>query len=152
MTGVMKVCSVAAVAMLGAGMVMAEEKTAGPRGNRGGDPEVVFKAMDKDGNGSISLDEFKAAHEKRVAAMKERMGDKWDESRASKMPSSEDVFKKTDADSDGAVTLEEMKQAREKRREMMGEHRRGQGEGGKRGHGGDDGSEDRPESGAEDAL
>lgn len=64
-----------------------------------------FKAMDSDGNGSISLAEWKAAHEKRIAAMKERMGDKFD---AARVPNPEDAFKKLDKDNDGKLTKEEV--------------------------------------------
>ena len=61
-------------------------------GGKKRDPEAVFKKIDTDGNGSLSLDEFKASP----------MGRK-NEERATKM------FGKMDADSDGSVTLDEFK-------------------------------------------
>jgi len=89
-----------------------------------------FEAMDTDGNGSISLDEFTVAHEKRMAARKEKMGDKWNPEIAAKMPSAEVVFGKMDTDENGEVTKEEMKAGRETRTVNAREKgRRGRGHG-----------------------
>lgn len=52
-------------------------------------PEDVFKKMDKDGNGKLSLEEF--------------VGKKTDE----KKTKAEEAFKKMDKDSDGSVSLDE---------------------------------------------
>jgi len=71
--------------------------------------------MDADGNGTVSLNEFTAAHKKRLEIRKKRMGDKWDESRAAKMPSPDVIFKKIDADENGELTSEEMRAAHKKR-------------------------------------
>lgn len=110
----------------------ADEKPAGhgPGGHGpAGDPEARFKAADADGNGTISLAEFKAGHEKRMAAMKERMGDKFD---ASKAPNPDEVFKKLDTNGDGQLSKEEMKEGH-KNMGGPGGHREG-GEGGHGGH------------------
>jgi len=75
----------------------------GQRGPRPS-PEERFKAMDTDGNGTVSLAEFKVAHKKRVAEMKKRMGDRWNEERASQRPKPQETFKKLDADGNGELT------------------------------------------------
>jgi hypothetical protein len=67
------------------------ERPAGP-GRRGGNPEEFFKKLDSNGDGGISLDEFKAGP------------------RAQKDPAkAEERFKKLDTNSDGKVSLEELK-------------------------------------------
>ena len=78
-----------------------------------------FKQMDADANGNISLEEFKASHDKRVEAMKARMGDKWDAEKAATMPSAEDIFKRMDADEDGQLTQVEMRKAHQRRMKNM---------------------------------
>ena len=124
------------VCVLGIGVAMslsavAEEKKPerGP-GGRGpaGDPEARFKALDADGNSTVSLAEFKASHEKRMAAMKERMGDKFD---ASKAPNPDEIFKKLDANGDGQATKEEMKEGQK----LLGHGPGGAREGGRHGKG-----------------
>lgn len=122
------------VCALGIGVAMSfsaygEEKKADHGGDRrgpAGDPEARFKAADTDGNGTISLAEFKAGHEKRMAAMKERMGDKFD---ASKAPNPDEIFKKIDANGDGQATKEEMKNAGPGPGGPRDGKRRGHGEG-----------------------
>ena len=59
------------------------------------DLEAVFKKMDKDGSGSLSLEEFKG---KRDAAK------------------AEPQFKKLDKDGNGSISLEEFKAARGKKK------------------------------------
>ncbi len=59
---------------------------------KGGDPEMMFKKMDTDSNGSVSLEEFKATP------------------RAQKNPDmAGEIYGKMDSDSDGSVTLDEFK-------------------------------------------
>ncbi len=119
------------VCVLGIGVAMslsafgAEDKGDRKAGGHGpaGDPEARFKALDTDGSGTISLAEFKVGHEKRMAAMKERMGDKFD---ASKAPNPDEIFKKIDTNGDGQASKEEMKE---------GQKNMGRGPGGR--HGGE---------------
>lgn len=63
-----------------------------PKEKKGGNHEETFKKIDKDGNGSISLDEYKAS------PMGTKAGDK-----------AEAKFKKLDANSDGSLSLDEFK-------------------------------------------
>lgn len=74
-----------------------------------------FAVIDTDGNGLISLDEFKAMQAKREAEHKQRMGDKYDAARAAKQPSAEARFKKLDTDGSGALTEEELMASRKPR-------------------------------------
>jgi hypothetical protein len=88
-------------------------------------PEALarFKAADTDGNGTLSLAEFTVVHEKRVAEMKERLGDKWNEERAAQRPSAEDIFTRLDKDKSGELTPAEMARgmrARFERRQRPG--------------------------------
>ena len=93
-----------------ASWTLAEEgavKKPGARGDR-------FAAMDTDGNGTVSLAEFKAASEKRTAMRKEKLGDKFD---ASSVQDPEKAFVKLDKDSDGCLTKKELAAGWERRRE-----------------------------------
>lgn len=74
-------------------------------------PAQRFAKLDTDQNGSVSLAEFTAGHEKRMAMMKERMGDKWDAERAAKSPGPEVAFGKMDSNHDGMLSKEEMASA-----------------------------------------
>jgi hypothetical protein len=78
-----------------------------------------FAESDTDANGTLSLEEFKAGHEKRVAARKEHLGDKWDPEMAAKGPSVEDKFAKIDKDGDAQLTQDEMKAWNQERSEKM---------------------------------
>jgi len=113
---------VVAAAALGACATVAGEAEGQEKGP-GKHGAARFEAMDTDTNGTVSVKEFTAAHEKRMAEMKARMGDKWDAERAAKRPSAEEQFKKADANGDGALTKEELRQARQ-------EGRKGRGKGG----------------------
>ncbi len=64
-------------------------------------------AVDTDGNGLVSLDEFKAMQAKREEERKQKLGDKYDAARAAKQPSAEERFKKLDKDGSGDLTKEE---------------------------------------------
>jgi hypothetical protein len=78
----------------------------GPRGPRPA-PEEVFKKLDTSGDGTISLDEFKAGP------------------MAQKNPQkAEEIFAKIDIDSNGSVTLEEFKAHRPERRPGQGPGKR----------------------------
>lgn len=106
----MKLCiQTLAVLAIASGFAFAQDSPKKERKQR--DPEAVFKKLDTDGNGSLSLDEFKASP----------MG-KRNEERATK------IFGKMDADSNGSVSLDEFKA-----------HGQGKGEKGKgRKRGGED--------------
>ncbi len=76
------------------------EEPAGPPKGPGGpgkhpEPEVIFKKLDTNSDGAVSLDEFKAGP------------------RAKKDPEkAAEIFKKIDADSNGSISLEEFKSHR----------------------------------------
>jgi hypothetical protein len=119
----MKTCinTISALA-LAASISFAQEGPKGPKGPggpKGPRPnlEEVFKKLDADSSGSVSLDEFKASP--RAQANPER---------------AEGVFKKIDKDSDGAVTLEEFKSHRPPHGRPSGEGK-GPGKGKGRGDG-----------------
>jgi hypothetical protein len=95
--------------LIAVGSALAQEKE--KKGERPRDPEAAFKKLDTNGDGKLTLEEWK----------KSPLGSK-DETKA------EAMFKKMDADSDGSVTLEEYK----KFAERMG----GGKKGGKKGGGG----------------
>ncbi len=67
-----------------------------------------FAEADTDGNGVVSLEEFKAMQSRREEAMKKKMGDKYDAERAAKKPSAEETFKKMDADNSGDLSKAEL--------------------------------------------
>ena len=102
--------TVAGSAALAQGEGGAKEKHKQSDGRHRGD---WFKEMDTNTNGTVSLAEFIAAHEKRMAELKARMGDKFDAEKANKMPPPEETFKKMDADGNGEVTKEEMQKWRD---------------------------------------
>lgn len=86
--------------------VQAEGRKGGPRPGKGPgghhhpSPEEIIKRLDTDGDGTLSLDEFKAG--KLAQKNPER---------------AEDHFKKVDADGNGFVTPDELKTAWKERRE-----------------------------------
>jgi len=128
MSTIRRLLLVGVVLCAAASMVAAQEeggKGKGPRGKMRMRSAERFKQMDADADGKVSLEEFKAFHKKRLEARKEKMGDKWDEEKAAKMPSAEDIFKKMDADEDGQLTQEELQKAhRERMARVHGKRRR----------------------------
>lgn len=79
------------------GFANAEEKPGRPgKGEKGKHhaPEAIVKHLDKDADGSLSMEEFKAS--KRAQENPEKAGE---------------AFKKIDADSNGKLTVEELKAA-----------------------------------------
>ncbi len=96
-------------------------------------PEQMIKKLDKDGNGTLSLEEFK----KGKGAQK-------------KPDRAEQFFKKMDADKDGQLTKDEITEARKKMRQRRGKggkdgdrphHKKGEGHGHKGGKGGGKGGD-----------
>ncbi len=92
------------------GSVLAGEAD-GAKKERPAKPDMAgkkFAEADTDGNGVVSLEEFKAMQARREEAMKKRMGDKYDAERAAKRPSAEEMFKKLDADNSGGLSKAEL--------------------------------------------
>ena len=120
------------VALVGSSVVFAGEgKKENQRNRKHGERSAAhFKASDTDGNGSISLSEFTAMHEKRVARMKERQGDRWDAERAAKRPSAAAIYKTMDADGSGGVSKAEMQEANKRMRARHGKRGKGKGKAG----------------------
>ena len=102
---------------LGVAVAAPGDEDAPKRGDRGGeraprqDPAERFASLDTDSSGDLSLEEFKVAHAKRMAAMKERMGDR--EPPAGRTPpTAEEVFKRLDKNGDEVLTPDEMRRVR----------------------------------------
>jgi len=76
--------------------------------NARGGPEAVFKKMDANGDGFISLDEFKKAIESRPQSKLKDHPEMIDK-----------VFQRMDTNGDGKISLEEFKAAREKMAERL---------------------------------
>ena len=114
--------AVLAVSVAAGSAVMAAEgvATETPKGSEGKQGGEWFKAMDTDGNGTVSLAEYTVVQEKRIAARKEKMGDKWNAERAAKMPSPAERFKLADKDGNGELTPQELQDAH---REGLQKHR-----------------------------
>lgn len=106
----------AVIALVAAGAGVAEQEQPGAKHGRERAARG-FKAMDTDGDGTITLAEFKTAHANRMQARKERLGDKWKPEREARMPTAEEQFKELDADGDGLLTPEEMRRGQLRRRE-----------------------------------
>lgn len=126
----MKTCIYTLSAMaIATSLSFAQDGPKGPGGPGGPDgsgkgkrpnPEEIFKKLDADADGSMTLDEFK----------KSPIGQK-DEAKA------EEIYKKIDANSDQKVTLEEFKTHRPPHRPRGPGGPGGPGEGGKgKGEGG----------------
>ena len=79
---------------ISASLSYGEEAPAKPDKPKGPNPEAMFKKLDANSDGSVTLEEFKASP------------------RAQKDPAkAEEIFKKMDADTSGGVSLEEFKAA-----------------------------------------
>ena len=86
-----------ALALSTAFATAAAESAKGER--KKGDPEAMFKKLDADSNGGVSLEEFKASP------------------RAKKNPAKADeAFKKRDTNNDGSLSLDELKGQRRKKK------------------------------------
>ncbi len=92
-------------------------------------PAERFAAMDADGSGEVTVEEFTTAHEARIAKMKERMGDRERPEGARTPPEPAKVFERIDENGDGVLTQDEIKdrQPRQGRKGGKG------GKGGKKG-------------------
>jgi len=111
-----------------AGSAMAEEAE-GKKGETQGRKcrgAERFKAADTDGNGSLSLAEFKVIRAKHVARIKEKLGDRFDPEKAKERPSDEEVFAKIDGDESGGLSPQEMKKAHQHRKQRRQQGNRGQ--------------------------
>jgi len=111
------------VSLFAAGASLAESGQ-GKEGGQKHDPAKKFAKMDADGNGSVSMEEFKAAHEKRMAAMKDKMGDKERPEGAKTPPAPEERFAQIDANGDGAISLEELSAAHKEKKNKDGEKKK----------------------------
>ncbi len=91
----MKICIQAlSLLAIASSLSFGEEAPAKPEKPKDHNPEAIFKKLDTNADGSISLDEFKASP------------------RAQKDPAkAEEIFKKMDADASGGVSLDEFKAA-----------------------------------------
>lgn len=85
-----KILAVAVLAGFLAG-TFAPTADAADKGGKKRDPEAVFKKLDKDGNGMLTLDEYKGKAEGKKADAAEKR------------------FKKLDKDENGSVSLDEFK-------------------------------------------
>ena len=110
----MKACiQTLSIMAIAASLSFGQDAPKGPKGEgKRPDPEKVFKKLDTDGNGTVSLKEFKASPR----------GQK-DEAKA------EQIFKKIDADSDGELTLKEFKAPRPEHGQRKGGKKKGGAEG-----------------------
>jgi hypothetical protein len=108
----------------------------GPKGEfKRPDPEQVFKDADADGDGNLSLDEFKASREKRgghggpegkpegAPKAEHKDGPKGEPKGEFKRPDPEQAFKDADADGDGKLSLDEFTALNDKPRGGHGGHK-----------------------------
>jgi Ca2+-binding EF-hand superfamily protein len=74
----------------------------------------LFAAADTDGNGSISLDEFKTFQSRRESRAKEKRGDQAAADRPAKQHSPEDMFARLDTDKNGVLSRAELEAGRDR--------------------------------------
>lgn len=96
-------------ALMLAGFQSMAEQGAAPEGKNCPDPGARFAKRDTNGDGKLSVEEFKAGMPEDKAAK------------------ADEIFAKIDGDKDGALTKEEMKAAHEKRMGREGQGPRGEG-------------------------
>jgi hypothetical protein len=101
-----------AVMAIASSISFAQEAPKGPREGRP-NPEAMFKRLDKDSSGSLSLEEFKQHPRAQQGADK-----------------AAEAFAKMDKDSSGEVSLEEFTARRPARERQGGERRKRDGGGG----------------------
>ena len=100
--------------ILAAGTTIAGSGDGGGKQGKGPrlSPEERFAKLDADGSGEVTLEEFTAMLEKRIAAMKERRGDKERPDGNRTPPPPEKIFERLDANGDGVLTQDEIKNRR----------------------------------------
>lgn len=101
------------------GFAQDEKKAKGKGFQR--DPGEVFKQMDADGDGKVTLKEFKEAQNKQAEKMAEKGFTKIKEVYKEKPDLLDKMFAAYDKDKKGFVTLEQFKEGGEKARELMKE-------------------------------
>ncbi|MSR31321.1 MAG: EF-hand domain-containing protein [Gemmataceae bacterium] len=82
------------------------------------DPAVQFKQLDADGDGKLTLKEFKEAQTKMAEKMAEKGFTKIQEVYKEKPDLLDKMYAAYDKNKDGSVTLEEFKAGQEKAREL----------------------------------
>lgn len=91
-----------------------------PTGNGAGKPEkkdfaMFFAQIDTDGNGTLSLEEFKVNYDKRQAFRKARAEKQNPGVEVPAAPTAAEAFAKVDTDADGSISKEEFEASLVKR-------------------------------------